>query len=430
MYVVVLRRCFPVLTRVSSHTGKTLRVAKYHGTTRDKTTAFYKDFDVVITTYHTLAKEHEKNESVLARIGWYRIVLDEAHTIRNHTNTFHRSCLFLEAKMRWCLTGTPVQNRLEDLGALFSFLRADPFHKRPVFRQFICQPFEFLDKSLARDRLILLYDSLVLRRSKDVLALPEPSEDLKELEFSPEEREQYSRTEQILVRRLRYQTHLQQSQMSLQAPDQAGDKKSFGDSETYRALRDDNTSRFSIFHAMMQLRILCNHGTHQNLFSLKNQQKDWDALEVREALAGDGTGGQERVCDGCKSPDPAFGSSKINDFVEACPHALCQDCLKDSNIYSQREGETVKHCPICRDFRTSLDSVSGRARAADTDEDIEMDGVNGDGEAPASRNTNYFRGCGTSTKVNCLLEDLKGHPQGTKRYASCLFPLAAGSSAC
>lgn len=130
----------------------------------------------MITTYHTLAKEYGSRESVLERIGWYRIVLDEAHTIRNHTNNFHRSYLFLEAKMRCCLTGTPVQNRLEDLSALFSFLRAEPFDKRPIFRQFICQPFDLLNQSLARDRLILLYDSLVLRRSKDVLDLPEPSE--------------------------------------------------------------------------------------------------------------------------------------------------------------------------------------------------------------------------------------------------------------
>lgn len=219
---------------------------------------------------------------------------------------------------------------------------------------------------------------------------------------------------------MRNQAHLRPSQMSLQAPDHTGGKKSFGGSETYHALRDNNTSRFSIFHAMMQLRILCNHGTHQSLFNWKNQGKDWDALDVREAIVGDGAFGRERVCDGCKSPDPAFGSSRINDFVEDCPHALCQDCLKDNSIYSQREGEIMRHCPICRDFHTSLESASVRARAADTDGYVMMGGENRDSETPAARNTNCFRECGTSTKVECLLADLKGQPQGTKRYASSL----------
>jgi len=53
---------------------------------------------------------------------WNRIILDEAHYIRNPKGTVHKDILKLKAKSRWCLTGTPIQNYLSDICSLLAFI--------------------------------------------------------------------------------------------------------------------------------------------------------------------------------------------------------------------------------------------------------------------------------------------------------------------
>ena len=53
---------------------------------------------------------------------WERVILDEAHSIKNRTTSYFKSCAALSARHRWCLTGTPLQYSLDDLFALFCFL--------------------------------------------------------------------------------------------------------------------------------------------------------------------------------------------------------------------------------------------------------------------------------------------------------------------
>ena len=66
-------------------------------------------------------------DSPLHRIKWLRVILDEGHTIRNPQTSLTKAMIDLVAKRRWVLTGTPIQNRLDDLWSVVKFLRLEPF---------------------------------------------------------------------------------------------------------------------------------------------------------------------------------------------------------------------------------------------------------------------------------------------------------------
>ncbi|KAK2808657.1 hypothetical protein FQN50_004521 [Emmonsiellopsis sp. PD_5] len=240
------------LEEIKKHLGETLNPVKYHGKGRTKHLANIKESDIVLTTYHTITEDFKRNSSPLHDITWFRIVLDEAHIIRRPSTTFHRAVCALEGNSRWCLTGTPIQNRLEDIGALFTFIRVPPFSDMNIFRKFIVQPFdESADRRvIASKRLGMLIDSLCLRRTKEILHLPEPKSRIISITFSDEERQQYERTKRMMTSAIRQQ------------------------------VGDEKNNVFGVFQAQLQLRILCNHGTFQHPFSWARARRRY--LEERE----------------------------------------------------------------------------------------------------------------------------------------------------
>ncbi|CCE82794.1 Piso0_002540 [Millerozyma farinosa CBS 7064] len=89
-------------------------------------------YDVVIISYSTLASEYSKYESSPffgSNSTWRRVVLDEAHQVKNILTKQNKAVCAVEAKRRWCLTGTPIQNGFNDLRALFKFLRIGPLSR-------------------------------------------------------------------------------------------------------------------------------------------------------------------------------------------------------------------------------------------------------------------------------------------------------------
>ena len=70
--------------------------------------------------------EVDLSDSILHRTMWHRIVLDEAHKIKARTSNTAKCIYALKSSFKWCLTGTPLQNRIGDLYSLVRFLRMDP----------------------------------------------------------------------------------------------------------------------------------------------------------------------------------------------------------------------------------------------------------------------------------------------------------------
>lgn len=71
-------------------------------------------------------KNRAPKVSVLHNISWFRIILDEAHLIKDRSTSTAHASFALVSLNKWCLTGTPLQNRVGELYSLVRFLRLDP----------------------------------------------------------------------------------------------------------------------------------------------------------------------------------------------------------------------------------------------------------------------------------------------------------------
>ncbi|WP_278265139.1 DEAD/DEAH box helicase [Nocardia sp. AG03] len=142
-----------------------LRVLVHHGAARRKGAEFaaaVRDSDLVVTTYALLARD----VTLLAEQRWERIVLDEAQHIKNAVTRQARAARAVPARHRLALTGTPVENRLEELRALFDFAMPKLLGSPQSFRARFAVPIERERDQHAIDRLRLITDPFVLRRLK------------------------------------------------------------------------------------------------------------------------------------------------------------------------------------------------------------------------------------------------------------------------
>ena len=181
--------------QIKLHTRpKRLKVYSYHGASRTQDLDELTNYNVVLTSYSTAAAEFSDKKSykrnALASIQWFRIVLDEGHQIRTQSTQVSKACCGLFAQRRWAVTGTPVQNRLDDLGALIKFLRIKPFDDNVSWSQHILAPFRNANENVLQ-HLRLLVDSITLRRQKDKIGLTERRENRFRLDFSDAEWEIY-----------------------------------------------------------------------------------------------------------------------------------------------------------------------------------------------------------------------------------------------
>ncbi|CAH4038140.1 unnamed protein product [Pieris brassicae] len=137
-----------------------LLVCLHHGAKRATQAPRLAQYDLVLTTYNILQRESEKN-GVLTRILWRRLILDEAHAVRNYKSLTSVAVSALKGKRRWALTGTPLHNKDLDLFALIKFLRCSPFDELHMWKKWID------NKSMGgQERLTTIMRGVMLRRTK------------------------------------------------------------------------------------------------------------------------------------------------------------------------------------------------------------------------------------------------------------------------
>jgi len=120
---------------------------------------------VVLTTYGTLARDLE----AICALRWRMLILDEAQNIKNARSRAHSCVLKVPADLRLCLTGTPIENNLEELRALFEFAVPGLLGPAPAFRRAFQSPIEeFADEARLEMLRRRIAPYLMRRNKRDV----------------------------------------------------------------------------------------------------------------------------------------------------------------------------------------------------------------------------------------------------------------------
>ncbi|KAL1334751.1 hypothetical protein AAHE18_11G199900 [Arachis hypogaea] len=100
----------------------------------------HQKFNVLLTTYEYLMNKHDRPK--LSKIHWHYVIIDEGHRIKNASCKLNAELKHYQSSHRLLLTGTPLQNNLEELWALLNFLLPNIFNSSEDFSQWFNKPFE------------------------------------------------------------------------------------------------------------------------------------------------------------------------------------------------------------------------------------------------------------------------------------------------
>ncbi|KAK5289418.1 hypothetical protein LTR16_003014, partial [Cryomyces antarcticus] len=173
--------------KLKNSTQHSLTVIIHHGANKAKSFNTLRHYDVVLTTFGTLATELKRKElneerrraedgareDELALIGenckWYRVIIDEAQCIKNKSTKTARAACYLNAESRFCMTGTPMMNNIGELYSLIRFLRIKPYNEWERFNLDFVRPLKSgneYGKNKAMKQLQALLKAILLRRNK------------------------------------------------------------------------------------------------------------------------------------------------------------------------------------------------------------------------------------------------------------------------
>lgn len=316
--------------------------------------------NVIITSYGTVLSEFNQvaaqdgnrgSHGGIFSLDYFRIILDEAHYIKNRQSKTAKACYELSAKHRWALTGTPIVNRLEDLFSLVRFLKVEPWSNFSFWKTFITVPFESGDFIRALDVVQTVLEPLVLRRTKDMktpdgealVPLPTKKIEVEKIVLSQDERDVY---DHIFLRA----------------------KSVFAANAEAGTLLKSYTT---IFAQILRLRQSCCHPTLTRKADVVADEEDASlASDLANGLADDmdlsslierftAEGDQDvnkfgahvlkQIQDEADSECPICSEEPmIEQAVTGCWHSACKECLLNY-INHQRDKGEIPRCFNCRE---------------------------------------------------------------------------------
>ncbi|KAF2666961.1 DNA repair protein, RAD5 [Microthyrium microscopicum] len=371
--------------------------------------------NIIITSYGTVLSQYQEMASrdgtmkpdSLFGLSYYRVVLDEAHMIKNRTSKTAKACYELKAQHRWVLSGTPIVNREQDLFSLVHFLQVAPWSNFSYWRTFITAPFESGDFLRALRVLQTVMEPLILRRTKDMklpsgeALVPLPTRTIKidKLELSESERDVYD----FFFHRAK---------------------------RTFDANADNLLKKYTtIFAQILRLRQTCCHplltrnpgivADEEDAINAKDVESglsdDMDLVSLLSKFEGEteeqdankfGAAVLRQIQEESAVECPICCEEPMNEqTVTGCWHSACKQCILDYIQHQREKGQTPK-CFNCRE------EINNR----DLFEVVRHDGVEhghtgtselSTSKAAASKISLRRLGINGSTKISALLTELK-----------------------
>jgi SNF2 family DNA or RNA helicase len=378
----------------------------YHGSNRIQNPLDLTKYDIVITTYGTVNAEvngrtAKSGHSPLMQLKWFRIVLDEAHTIREANTKQSKAICGLHAQRRWCLTGTAIQNRIDDLGSLTKFLRLYPYDTAALFNQYIRGPATSGDANFMQT-LRVFVDSFSLRRLKDRIDLPKRSEPLVTLPFSLEEEKLHTFFKDL--------SQIQVEELTRRR--NTGEK--------------GGKHMHSVLQGILALRRIAAHGrellNEKDLIKLQgmsveeaidlDEEKDWKSITKHDAnqhlsMLAEAEYDFCRSCSkkiGAETPaaEGSDGPDGVRCYVLPCYDVVCHDCFEEvKDSFDAQPDTTPSSCPFCQA------TIASQYITISTGNDERLETPD---EATPGENLNEVQARsygGPHTKTKALLKDIQ-----------------------
>ncbi|KAI3993959.1 hypothetical protein MKX01_002972 [Papaver californicum] len=341
------------VTQLDEHTRPGhLKVYMYYGTRTNDSEELQK-YDIVLTTYGTLGSEFHNSESPVKKVEWFRVILDEAHVIKNEKSSQAVAVLSLRAMRRWVVTGTPILNGAYDLYSLVAFLKFEPLSVKSYWQTLVQQPLD-RGQCIGLSRLQNIMASISLRRHKNdgLVELPHKTVETYFVELSVEERSKYN---QMLMD---FQNVVQ----------------------NYIHCDSVVLNYSSLLSIILRLRQICNDVTlcPTELLPSYNIEDVSSNPELLQKLVSILQDGDDFDCPICISPPTGT-------IITCCAHIFCKSCILTAIQKNSR-------CPLCRHTLSESDLFS--APPEESSEACE----NSDG-FPSSNGSSAY-----SSKVSALLK--------------------------
>ncbi|KAH7232564.1 SNF2 family N-terminal domain-containing protein [Fusarium solani] len=356
---------------------------RHHREGRLGSTDHLDNLNIVLTTYHTVSAEWNSGNvvqnSTLFSVRWARIILDEAHLIRNGNSKMSQAVCALESKSRWAVTGTPIQNRLGDLATLFKFIRAHPYTDRRCFDVDISRLWKSGEYEEAIKRLKRLSACMLLRRPKATINLPARRDMQCPVNFSTEERALYDQLRQKAI-------------MSI-------------DEALKRDLDHSRTGMYAnVLQQIESLRLVCNLGLHYHTRHDKAPQASLEGDSWANAAQRTFNFQREMgplVCIQCRSTleitetlfeDPTIPQQSAQ--FASCSRFVCADCTQ--KIFQARRVVECGHNPSCSMAAVSTNNSALESSLYEVQQQTRAKSIS------------------LSSKVKALMTDIKALPLNEK----------------
>ena len=308
--------------------------------------------------------------------NFFRIILDEAHTIKNRKTITSKGCIDLQGLYRWCLTGTPMQNSVAEVYPMLAFLRIGPYNNWLKFSKEIAGMMKSRDlqsNNTALRKVQVIFKSILLRRTKastidgkPILNLPERETKTLYATFEPDQFEFYDAVE----------------------------KKTQAKYNKYLKAGDVNNHISAVIVLLLRLRqVTCHPHLIRDLREesiagvpaselLKIAQENLDPTAITRLL--------REIAEGDLIPCPMCSTEPMTRLFTPCGHGACSSCyLQYTENMENRDEKPMAECHICSgevDLRMITDMTSfkiahlpGFTQDDDSSEDeVEEDTSNGE----------------------------------------------------